>query len=71
MDSSIYSSEVANSPEWTVVKGFFAELVNVTRRKSRWPGEGSGAGDLGGLDKDDRENFDKWRRDAGEVVVCA
>jgi len=71
MDSPIFSSDHATAPEWAVAKGFFAELVNVTRRKVRWPGAGESGGGLGGMDKEDREAYDRWRRDAGEVIVCA
>jgi hypothetical protein len=59
------------SPEWAVAKSLFRELVSVTRTKVRWPGVGESASGLGGLDKEDRESFESWRRDAGEVIVGA
>lgn len=71
MDSPVFAAPHDTSPDWQIAKSFFSELVGVTRRKVRWPGDGEGAGDLGGLDKEDRESFGTWRRDAGEVVVGA
>ncbi|WRT63297.1 uncharacterized protein IL334_000202 [Kwoniella shivajii] len=71
MDSSIFSSPHDTSPEWAIAKGFFRELVEITRRKVRWPGHGDQGGSIGGLDKEDREAFESWRRDAGEVIVGA
>ncbi|WVR03182.1 hypothetical protein IAU60_000173 [Kwoniella sp. DSM 27419] len=71
MDSEMFSAPHETSEEWAVAKGFFRELVEVTRRKVRWPGEGDQGGSLGGLDKEAREAFDSWRRDAGEVIVGA
>lgn len=72
MDSEFFSSPHETDPNWAIAKSFFNELVVVTRRKSRWPGEGeSGGSALGGLSKDEREGFDTWRRDAGEVIVGA
>ncbi|KAK8844673.1 hypothetical protein IAR55_006522 [Kwoniella newhampshirensis] len=71
MDSDLFQAPHETSPDWAVAKQFFRELVQVTRRKVRWPGEGDEGGTLGGLDKDDREAFDSWRRDAGEVIVGA
>nr|XP_031862141.1 uncharacterized protein CI109_002554 [Kwoniella shandongensis]KAA5529213.1 hypothetical protein CI109_002554 [Kwoniella shandongensis] len=71
MDSDLFQAPHENSPDWAVAKQFFRELVQVTRRKVRWPGDGDEGGSLGGLDKEDREAFDTWRRDAGEVIVGA
>ncbi|WVF66636.1 hypothetical protein IAT40_001376 [Kwoniella sp. CBS 6097] len=71
MDSNIFQAPHETSEDWAVAKGFFRELVEVTRRKVRWPGEGDSGGSIGGLDKEDREAFDSWRRDAGEVIVGA
>lgn len=73
MDSDLFQAPHETHPVWLVAKQFFAELVSVTRRKVRWPGEGEvPPGDtLGGLGKDDREAFSRWRRDAGEVIVGA
>ena len=70
-DSEVFSEPHEESENWAVVKGFFRELVRVTQSKVRWPGNGDDAHSLGGLDKDDREAFDNWRRDAGEVIVGA
>nr|XP_019048282.1 hypothetical protein I302_02051 [Kwoniella bestiolae CBS 10118]OCF27212.1 hypothetical protein I302_02051 [Kwoniella bestiolae CBS 10118] len=71
MDAPMFSAPHETSPDWAVAKNFFRELVEVTRRKVRWPGEGDSGGSIGGLDKEDRENFESWRRDAGEVIVGA
>ncbi|BEJ13429.1 hypothetical protein CspHIS471_0306030 [Cutaneotrichosporon sp. HIS471] len=70
MDSDVFSEPHETSASWAVAKQFFRELVDVTRRKVRWPGSGEEAS-LGGLDREDRETFDTWRRDAGEVIVGA
>lgn len=70
MDSEVYSEPHETSSAWAVAKSFFRELVDVTRRKVRWPGSGEDSS-LGGLDREDRETFDTWRRDAGEVIVGA
>jgi hypothetical protein len=70
MDSDSYTSDHATSPIWALAKGFFRELVDVTRRKVRWPGTGEESS-LGGLDREEREAYDTWRRDAGEVIVGA
>jgi hypothetical protein len=67
MDSNIFQAPHETSPEWAIAKSFFRELVTVTRTKVRYPGDSEGLG----LDKEDREAFDAWRRDAGEVIVCA
>ncbi|WVQ82597.1 hypothetical protein IAT38_004727 [Cryptococcus sp. DSM 104549] len=69
MDSEHFQAPHESSEPWAVAKQFFRELVNVTRQKVRWPGHGDEGGSLGGLDKDDREAFESWRRDAGEVIV--
>ena len=73
MDSEMFQAPYDTDPNWAIAKSFFRELVSVTRRKVRWPGQGEadGGGTLGGLAKDDREAFDSWRRDAGEVIVGA
>jgi hypothetical protein len=47
---------------WQIAKEFFAQLVSVMRAKVRFVAE---------LDKESRETFETWRRDAGEVIVCA
>jgi len=68
MDSELFSAPYDTDPNWTIAKSFFRELVSTTRQKVRWPGdEGGGLG----LGKEDREGFDSWRRDAGEVIVGA
>lgn len=68
MDSELFSAPYDTDPNWTIAKSFFRELVLTTRQKVRWPGdEGGGVG----LGKEDREGFDSWRRDAGEVIVGA
>ncbi|KAL7420320.1 hypothetical protein Q5752_005289 [Cryptotrichosporon argae] len=69
MDSEIYSTPHETSPAWAVAKSFFMSLVAVTRQKVRYPGNGEEGEALGGLDKGDREAFETWRRDAGEVIV--
>jgi hypothetical protein len=71
MDSELFSSPYDSDPNWAIAKSFFRELVSTTRSKVRWPGQGDSGGSLGGLGKDDREGFDSWRRDAGEVIVGA
>ncbi|WWC85404.1 uncharacterized protein L201_000267 [Kwoniella dendrophila CBS 6074] len=71
MDAPMFSSPQDTSPDWAVAKNFFRELVEVTRRKARWPGNGDTGGSIGGLDKEDRANFESWRRDAGEIIVGA
>ena len=48
-----------NLPDHNVAKSFFTELVSITRRKCQWQD----------LDKTDREAFETWRRDAGEVII--
>jgi hypothetical protein len=70
MDSDSFTSDHNTNPMWALAKGFFRELVEVTRRKVRWPGSGEESS-LGGLDAEDREVYDTWRRDAGEVIVGA
>lgn len=70
MDSDVFSEPHETSASWAIAKGFFRELVDVTRRKVRWPGSGEESS-LGGLDREEREAFDTWRRDAGEVIVGA
>lgn len=67
MDSEVFQASHETSPAWAIAKSFFRELVGVTRAKVRWPGHG----DSMGMDKEDREAFDSWRRDAGEVIVGA
>ncbi|RXK39632.1 hypothetical protein M231_03134 [Tremella mesenterica] len=71
MDSDAFSAPYDSAPTWGVARQFFRELVSTIRTKVRWPGMGESTDGLGGLDKDDREAFDSWRRDAGEVVICA
>ncbi len=73
MDSDLFSSDHETDPNWGIAKQFFRELVDVTRRKVRYPGEGEmdGGVSLAGLDKDDKEAFESWRRDAGEIIVGA
>jgi len=68
MDSELFSAPYDTDPNWTIAKSFFRELVSTTRQKVRWPGDGDGGLGLG---KEDREGFDSWRRDAGEVIVGA
>ncbi|ORY23548.1 armadillo-type protein [Naematelia encephala] len=63
MDSEIFQAPHETSPAWAVAKSFFSELVNTTKSKVRWPGDE--------LDKEEREAFETWRRDAGEVIVGA
>ena len=70
MDSEAFSAPYDTDSNWMIAKSFFRELVTTTRTKVRWPGNGE-EGSLGGLGKDDRERFDSWRRDAGEVIVGA
>ncbi|CAK9779796.1 ARM repeat-containing protein [Cutaneotrichosporon oleaginosum] len=70
MESDVFAEPHETSASWAVAKQFFRELVLVTRRKVRWPGSGEEAS-LGGLDREDRDAFDTWRRDAGEVIVGA
>ncbi|KAK4687604.1 importin-13, partial [Tremellales sp. Uapishka_1] len=71
MDSPIFQAPHETSPQWAIAKNFFMQLVTVIRTKVRWPGSGESPDGLGGMDKDDREQFDTWRRDAGEVIVGA
>jgi hypothetical protein len=61
MDSTHFQSE-QTTPAWQTIKQFFAQLVHTVRRKVRWHS---------GMDKEDREAFETWRRDAGEVIVAA
>jgi len=68
MDSELFSAPYDTDPNWTIAKSFFRELVQTTRQKVRWPGDVDGGLGLG---KEDREGFDSWRRDAGEVIVGA
>ncbi|WVQ72312.1 hypothetical protein IAR50_001862 [Cryptococcus sp. DSM 104548] len=71
MDSDLFQAPHETDPSWQIVKQFFSELVVVTRRKVRWPGNGEvpAGEELGDMDNEDREAFDAWRRDAGEVIV--
>jgi len=71
MDSQVFAAPHETDPNWQIAKSFFRELVGVIERKVRWPGSGEMEGALGGLDKEERESFETWRRDAGEVIVCA
>ena len=71
MDCEAFAQPYETAPIWGIAKHFFRELVSITRTKSRWPGHGEDPDGLGGLDKEDREAFEIWRRDAGEVIVCA
>lgn len=68
MDSELFSAPYESDPNWNIAKSFFRELVTTTRMKVRWPGDGAGGLGLG---REDREGFDSWRRDAGEVIVGA
>jgi len=68
MDSELFSAPYDTDPNWTIAKSFFRELVTTTRQKVRWPGDVGGGLGLG---KEEREGFDSWRRDAGEVIVGA
>lgn len=61
MDSQHFQSE-QTTPAWRTIKSFFAQLVQTIRGKVRWHT---------GMDKEDREAFETWRRDAGEVIVGA
>lgn len=63
MDSPLFSSPHETSPDWQIAKALFSQLVSVIRTKARYPD--------GSMDKERRETFDTWRRDAGEVIVCA
>ena len=63
MDSDHFQAPHETSPQWAIAKSFFGELVGVTRAKVRWPVEIR--------DREDREAFERWRRDAGEVIVGA
>ena len=56
-----------SSPDWAIAKSFFRELVGVIRSRVRWLGNAESTV----MDKEDREAFDSWRRDAGEVIVGA
>lgn len=67
MDSDTFQAPHETSPDWAIAKSFFRELVAVTSTKVRWPG----LRESKGLDKEDREAFERWRRDAGEVIVGA
>lgn len=70
-DSDLFSLP-QEAPEWQIPKGFFRNLLHVIQRKVRYPGNGDIPGqEVGGLDKEDREAFEAFRRDAGEVVVGA
>lgn len=70
-ESEVFSEPHETSPNWQVAKSFFRELLDVTRSKVRWPGSGESQGSSGGMDKEDREKFEAWRRDAGEVILDA
>jgi len=65
MDSEIFSTDHETDPNWAIAKHFFRELVEVTRRKVRWPDT------FVEMDKEDKDSFDIWRVDAGEVIVGA
>lgn len=67
MDSPLFQAPHETSPDWQIAKQFFSQLVNVIRTKVRYPGQGGKVS----MAKDSREVFDTWRRDAGEVIVCA
>ncbi len=67
MDSDVFQAPHEMSPDWAIAESFFRELVGVIRAKVRWPGSGEATG----MDKDDTEAFESWRRDAGEVIVGA
>ena len=75
MDSPNFSSDHKTAEEWTIAKNFFSELVRITQKKVTWYGasgsEIEGGNGLGGLDKEDRDAFEAWRRDAGEVIAGA
>nr|ODO01293.1 hypothetical protein L204_02021 [Cryptococcus depauperatus CBS 7855] len=73
MDADYFQASLETSTPWQIARQFFVELVAITRRKVRWRSDGAvSAGEsLGGLDKNDKEAFDAWRRDAGEVIVSA
>ena len=67
MDSDIFQAPHESSLDWAIAKSFFRELVGVIRSRVRWPGNEESTF----MDKEDREAFDSWRRDAGEVIVGA
>lgn len=48
---------------WRFARDFFSAAVNALQTKLRWPDEI--------LDKDDKEKYEIYRRDAGEVMVTA
>jgi len=65
MDSPSFQAPHEVSPDWAIAKSFFRESVGVIQRKARYPE------DVSAWDRDEAESFDIWRRDAGEVIVCA
>ena len=67
MESDVFQAPYETAPAWSIAKSLFRELITVIRAKVRWPGDADGTG----LDKEDKEAFDIWRRDAGEVIVGA
>lgn len=70
-DSDVFTAPRETDPNWALARQLFSSLVDVIQRKARWPGEGESGGSIGGLDKEEREGFETWRRDAGEVIICA
>lgn len=58
IQESIMDTFAHDSPDWPIAKEFFSQLVTVVRTKVRYTAN-SGS------------RFDIWRRDAGEVIVCA
>ncbi len=62
-DAPEFQSDYETSPAWNFARGFFREAAVRIRRKLRYPDRE--------LTEDEREAFEIYRRDAGEVMVTA
>jgi hypothetical protein len=55
------------STAWGIARDFFRAAVTTLNRKIRWPDEVDGHQ----MRKEDKEKFEVYRRDAGEVMVTS
>ncbi len=62
-----FQESYETSTAWGIARDFFQVAVSTVNRKIRWPDEMDGNGSR----KEDREKFEVYRRDAGEVLVTA
>jgi hypothetical protein len=67
MEAPEFQEAYETSAAWGIARDFFRAAVSAVNRKIRWPDEMDGKV----LRGEDREKFEIYRRDAGEVLVTA